>query len=114
MLRESVALVRSGESLVDTRLLAQMLHEMPQDPAGQPPAAEPADTAALGPHNLSALERQVLRGMVNGLTNGEIALQLHYSHGTVKNAVQRINEKLGVSDRTQAAVRAVRESLVAD
>ena len=113
VLRESVVLVRSGESLLDTKLLAQMLEEMRQSLAEPPAAAAPADTAALGSHNLSALERQVLRGMVDGLTNGEIALQLHYSHGTVKNAVQRIIEKLGVSDRTQAVVRAVREGLVA-
>ena len=36
---------------------------------------------------------------------------MHYSVGTVKNVVQRVIEKLGVSDRTQAAVYAVRAGI---
>jgi DNA-binding NarL/FixJ family response regulator len=39
---------------------------------------------------------------------------MHYSVGTVKNVVQRIIEKLGVSDRTQAAVYAVRAGVDLD
>jgi len=38
---------------------------------------------------------------------------MHYSVGTVKNVVQRVIEKLGVSDRTQAAVYAVRAGMSA-
>ncbi len=60
---------------------------------------------------LSPRERQVLGLLVEGLTNKEIAQQMHYSVGTVKNVVQRVIEKLGVSDRTQAAVYAVRSGL---
>src|SRR3990172_2925443 len=44
-------------------------------------------------------------------TNKEIAREMNYSVGTVKNAVQRIIEKFGVADRTQAAVLAVRAGL---
>jgi DNA-binding NarL/FixJ family response regulator len=46
--------------------------------------------------------------MARGLTNKEIAHEMHYSPGTVKNVVQRIIEKLSVSDRAQAAVLAAR------
>lgn len=49
--------------------------------------------------------------LADGLRNKEIAMQSRCSVGTVKNTVQRIIEKLGVSDRTQAAVVAVREGL---
>jgi len=47
-----------------------------------------------------------------GLTNKEIAKQIHCSVGTVKNVIQRIIEKLGVSDRTQAAVFAAKAGLL--
>jgi DNA-binding NarL/FixJ family response regulator len=46
------------------------------------------------------------------LTNREIAERMRWSVGTVKKYVQRILEKLNVSDRTQAAVVAVRQGLV--
>jgi DNA-binding NarL/FixJ family response regulator len=46
------------------------------------------------------------------LTNREIAERLRWSVGNVKKYVQRILEKLAVSDRTQAAVEAVRRGLV--
>jgi DNA-binding NarL/FixJ family response regulator len=63
---------------------------------------------------LSPRELQVLRLLAHGLTNKEIAQQMHYSVGTVKNAVQHVIEKLGVTDRTQAAVAAVRAGLDPD
>jgi DNA-binding NarL/FixJ family response regulator len=61
--------------------------------------------------SLSPRELEALRYLSAGMTNKEIAGQMHYSVGTVKNVVQRIIEKLGVSDRTQAAVYAVRAGL---
>lgn len=56
---------------------------------------------------LSALterEREVLKGVASGQTNKEIARQLAISPATVKAHVERIIAKLGVADRTQAAV----------
>jgi DNA-binding NarL/FixJ family response regulator len=47
-----------------------------------------------------------------GLTNKEIAQALHISYETVKEHVQHILRKIGVTDRTQAAVWAVRKQLV--
>ena len=54
----------------------------------------------------------MLRQLALGLTNKEIAAALHISYETVKEHVQHILRKVGVSDRTQAAVWAVRKNLV--
>ena len=56
---------------------------------------------------LTPREAEVLGLMARGLTNPQIARTLLYSVSTVKAAVQSVTAKLGVSDRTQAAVRAI-------
>lgn len=61
---------------------------------------------------LTQRESEVLRQLALGLTNKEIAGALHISYETVKEHVQHILRKIGVSDRTQAAVWAVRKGLV--
>ncbi len=61
---------------------------------------------------LTQRESEVLRQLALGLTNKEIAQALHISYETVKEHVQHILRKVGVSDRTQAAVWAVRKGLV--
>lgn len=61
---------------------------------------------------LTQRESEVLRQVAFGLTNKEIAKSLKISYETVKEHVQHILRKLGVSDRTQAAVWAVRKGLV--
>jgi DNA-binding NarL/FixJ family response regulator len=61
---------------------------------------------------LTQRESEVLRQLAYGLTNKEIAQTLHISYETVKEHVQHILRKIGVSDRTQAAVWAVRKELV--
>ena len=61
---------------------------------------------------LTQRESEVLRQMAQGLTNKEIAKMLEISYETVKEHVQHILRKIGVSDRTQAAVWAVRKNLV--
>jgi DNA-binding NarL/FixJ family response regulator len=61
---------------------------------------------------LTQRESEVLRQLAFGLTNKEIAQALNISYETVKEHVQHILRKIGVSDRTQAAVWAVRKGLV--
>jgi len=61
---------------------------------------------------LTAREVEVLKLLAEGLTNQEIANRLIVSPTTVKTHVQNILQKLGVSDRTQAAVYAVRCGLI--
>lgn len=62
--------------------------------------------------SLTQRESEVLRQLALGLTNKEIAQALSISYETVKEHVQHILRKIGVSDRTQAAVWAVRKGLV--
>jgi NarL family two-component system response regulator LiaR len=61
---------------------------------------------------LSARELDVLRLLARGLCNADIAQRLYLSEGTVRNYVSAILTKLEVSDRTQAAVLALRHGLV--
>ena len=60
---------------------------------------------------LTKRESEVLKQMALGLSNKEIAQSLTISYETVKEHVQHILRKVGVSDRTQAAVWAVRKGL---
>jgi DNA-binding NarL/FixJ family response regulator len=61
---------------------------------------------------LSEREREVFSLLAQGLNNADIAARLYLSEGTVRNYVSSIFVKLGVSDRTQAAVLAMRYGLV--
>jgi len=61
---------------------------------------------------LTKRESEVLKQLAQGLSNKEIAQALSISYETVKEHVQHILRKVGVSDRTQAAVWAVRKGLV--
>jgi DNA-binding NarL/FixJ family response regulator len=100
--REVVAAVRqvlSGESPLDAKLSAQLIRRL---------AGQSKDTSASShADELTHRELEVLRLVAEGKTNAEIAQSLFISVGTVKVHVERIINKLGVSDRTQAAVRAV-------
>jgi len=66
----------------------------------------------LPPGRLSQREREVLQLLTQGQTNREIAQHLFLSVSTVKIHVEHILAKLGVSDRTQAAVRAIELGLL--
>ena len=68
--------------------------------------------ASAAVRQLSDREREVIRLLAAGRTNREIGDLLGYSVGTIKNTVQAIMEKLEVSDRTQAAVLAVRAGIL--
>ena len=59
--------------------------------------------------NLTEREKEVLRLVCDGLTNAEIATSLHVSRETVKSELKRIFRKIGVGNRTQAAVLLVKQ-----
>lgn len=70
-------------------------------------AAEPAGVEPLTPR-----EREVLRLVVEGFANKQIARRLLITEKTVKTHVSNVLQKLGVEDRTQAAVLAIRQRLL--
>ena len=61
---------------------------------------------------LTERERQVLEGVVQGLTNAEIASRLYLSENTVKKYLSNILQKFHLNNRVEAAVYAVREGIV--
>jgi DNA-binding NarL/FixJ family response regulator len=85
-----------------------------QSVPSEPVPAEPATGAPDGtvpvqqeqPGQLTARETEVLRLVACGATNREIASRLFLSEGTVKNHLSRILSRLGLRDRTQAAIYA--------
>lgn len=101
-LTDAVRQVASGGAFIESQMLKGMLSEMkPSTPAGASPAK-----------NLTKREREILALIAEGMSNREIAAQLVVSSETVKSHVAAILEKLNVSDRTQAAIYAVRNGLV--
>lgn len=77
----------------------------------------PPDIAAvlsenIGREELTNSEQRVLRMIVGGMSNKEIAFALDISENTVKTHVKNIFDKIGVSDRTSAATQAIRRGLV--
>lgn len=91
-----------GKSFVDPAVAGKL---MGQIVGGQ---KQPASVLA---DNLTERELDVLRLLAKGFTNSDIAARLYLSEGTVRNHVSAILEKLGVSDRTQAAVIAIQQGL---
>jgi DNA-binding NarL/FixJ family response regulator len=98
----TVSRVLAGEPVISSDLTIQLLRRLIR-----------SDQVATAATQLTAREYDVLRLMVQGQTNGEIAGDLRISRSTVKAHVEHILDKLGVSDRTQAAVRAIELGLVA-
>ena len=101
---QAVRQVLQGESLLPPELAIQLLQCLTAETVQRSPEplVEP----------LTRREEEVLRLLAEGLTNPEIAYQLEVSLATVKVHVGHIIAKLGVSDRTQAAVRAIQLGLL--
>ena len=110
-LTEAVRQVLAGEFLLDQRLTVDLLKSMAdRRRVNSPPETVNSPEPLLQP--LTPHETEILRLLAQGQTNPQIARKLVVSPGTVKNHVQNIIAKLGVSDRTQAAVRAVELGLL--
>jgi DNA-binding NarL/FixJ family response regulator len=94
----TVRRVLQGESVLNGDVAASLIKRLIDEMSH--PAELPAE-------QLTAREHAVLQLLAQGHTNREIAHQLSVSVGTVKVHVEHIIGKLNVTDRTQAAVRAV-------
>jgi DNA-binding NarL/FixJ family response regulator len=95
-----------GESVYDLSGLEGWLEAQIKD--ASKPYSDPGEPF----HPLSSREMEVLGCVTKGMSNKEIATDLGISHQTVKNHVTSILRKLGVEDRTQAAVYALRRGWV--
>ena len=65
-----------------------------------------------GPDGLTPRETEILKLIVSGCPNKQIAFRLHISEKTVRNHISNVYEKLGIYDRSQAVLYAVRRGLV--
>ena len=101
----TVRAVASGASQVDQSFLESVLRDLNQAQTNQGIATELTDP-------LTPREMDVLRLLAEGLTNQAIAQALVLSPSTVKSYVHTVFKKLDVSDRTLAAVKAIRLGLV--
>ena len=98
-LARAVRAAHAGEAVVDPHIAARLLDSIAQ-PAGEPPADQ-----------LTPREQEVLELIARGLSNKRIARELGIAEKTVKTHAGHVFAKLGVTDRTQAALLAVRTGL---
>jgi DNA-binding NarL/FixJ family response regulator len=98
---EAIRLAARGESFLQPSIAARVVAEFSR----LPPAPRPAGQSSLA-EPLSERELDVLRHLAHGRSNKEIAAALSIAEGTAKNHMTSILNKLGVADRTQAALRA--------
>jgi len=110
---DAIRRVLRNEFPLDEGLTAHLIQRLAREGAPQGKPAEPiAGRRAELFDALTPREEEVLRQLSAGKTNRAIAREMHLSLSTVKRHVERIIAKLGVSDRTQAAVQAAERGLL--
>lgn len=92
----------AGDSFVDPAVTGKLLAQV---------ASKQEQPASVITNQLTDREVDVLRLIARGLNNATIAEQLHLSEGTVRNHVSAIFTKLDLTDRTQAAILAIRHGM---
>lgn len=103
-LARAVRAAHAGEAIIDPTVAARLVHALSER------SAPAGDATRLD--RLTTRERDVLTLIARGRSNKRIALELGISEKTVKTHVGHLLAKLGVTDRTQAAVLAVQAGLV--
>lgn len=93
----SIRRVAAGETLLDPAVTTRVLDRLRQGPEEDPRLRD-----------LTPQERRILALLADGLTNRQIAAELHLAEKTVKNYVSNLLAKMGMSRRTEAAVYAAR------
>jgi DNA-binding NarL/FixJ family response regulator len=99
---EAIRGTLEGKSFIDPVVAGKLLDQV---------SSRGTQPSSLLTDKLTGREIDVLQLVAKGLNNAEIAGQLHLSEGTVRNHISAILDKLGVSDRTQAAVIAIQHGL---
>jgi DNA-binding NarL/FixJ family response regulator len=98
----AVRAANAGETIIDPTVASRLVQAIADGAAPLPDDAQ----------RLTRREREVLELIAGGRSNKRIALELGISEKTVKTHVGHLLAKLGVSDRTQAALLAVQQGLV--
>jgi two-component system, NarL family, nitrate/nitrite response regulator NarL len=96
---DAILRVARGERVMSARVTAVVMAGV-QERADQPPVI------------LSDREREILSGLARGLSAPAIGDELELSASTIKTYLQRLYEKLGVSDRAAAVAEAMRRRLI--
>ncbi|HYB31222.1 MAG TPA: response regulator transcription factor [Solirubrobacteraceae bacterium] len=104
-LARAVHAAHAGEAIIDPTVAARLVRALSDADRTRPGAAQTFE-------QLTNRERQILALIAGGRSNKRIALELGIAEKTVKTHVGHVLAKLGVTDRTQAAVLAVQEGLV--
>lgn len=104
-LTTAVRSAAAGRSVLDAAVTGKILDRYRQ-------LTKTADASG-GPFSLTPKEIEVLGLVGAGLSNSQIAERLGYSQSTIKNRLSVIFSKIGVEDRTQAAIYALTHGLVA-
>jgi DNA-binding NarL/FixJ family response regulator len=103
-LRDAIRVVAAGDALLSASVTRKVMEGIISGPAGV------ADRARL--NELTEREREVLAGVGRGLSNNEIAAEIHISPATARTYVSRMLTKLGARDRAQLVVIAYETGLV--
>ncbi len=99
---EAIRGTLSGKSYVDPAVVGKLLQHV---------SSKQEEPQSVLTDKLTTREVEVLRAISHGLSNTDIAARLHLSEGTVRNHNSTIFAKLDVTDRTQAAIIAIRHGL---
>jgi DNA-binding NarL/FixJ family response regulator len=98
-LADAIRKVAGGGALIEPSVARKVLAEFSR--------LAPQSPGSTGlPEPLTEREKEILQWITRGRSNKEIAQRTNLSEGTVKNYLSVIFQKLGVQDRTQAAIRA--------
>ncbi len=104
----AIQAVAGGDGLLDPSHLTSIVRQLGAE------TVEPTNPIVGDVNQLTAREREVLALVAEGLTNQQIGEVLGVAPSTIKSHVQNVMLKLGASDRTQAAVMAVKAKIVRD
>ncbi len=100
---DAIRAVFRGESVIEPQLASKLLSEFRR-------VSDVREEESVG--GLTTREMDLLRLVASGLSNKEIAARLELAESTVKNRLSHLFDKLGVKDRTQAAIYALSHGLI--
>lgn len=102
---QAIRKVHEGGTFISSELTGELVNEYRR-------LSDATSVSRPSIHALNETEIEIIRRVATGMNNREIAEQLSYSEKTVKNYLSIVFQKLGIRDRTQAAIFALRQGLI--